>query len=163
MAVYEIYRQQLLSGTIENVWSFFSNPHNLATLTPDYMQFQVTSRDYGDEIYPGQIITYKVAPLLGVSLFWMTEITHVHKGRLFVDEQRKGPYRIWHHQHLFEEINNGVRMTDIVHYELPLGFIGNLTHSLFIKSQLEDIFDYRRKKVDDIFGTVSNFSVKELL
>jgi len=115
------------------------------------MNFTVTTKDPAPHIYPGQIITYKVSPLLRIPLFWMTEITHVQEQQFFVDEQRKGPYRLWHHQHLFEQTAEGVLMTDIVHYELPFGFIGEMAHALFVKSQLDDIFEFRREKITALF------------
>ena len=116
------------------------------------MKFIVTSPPHTGDIYPGQIITYKVSPLLGIPLSWMTEITHVVPGKLFVDEQRQGPYSLWHHQHLFEQDGNGTLMTDIVHYKLPLGPLGVLAKSLFVGKQLEDIFEYRREVIEEKFG-----------
>jgi ligand-binding SRPBCC domain-containing protein len=103
-------------------------------------------------MYPGQVITYKVKPLLGIPLFWMTEITHVLPGKFFVDEQRFGPYSLWHHQHHFEAVEGGVMMTDIVHYKAPFGFLGDIAVSLFIKKQLNEIFEFRKKKVTELFG-----------
>lgn len=103
-------------------------------------------------MYAGQIITYRVSPVLGIPLFWMTEITHVREGEYFVDEQRKGPYAMWHHQHFFKPIPGGVEMTDIVNYELPLGILGDIAHLLFVKKQVEGIFEYRVKALEDRFG-----------
>lgn len=152
MAIYRLIRRQHIPATISEVWEFFSNPANLADITPGYMKFVVTSPPHNGDIYPGQIITYKVSPLLSIPLSWMTEITHVVPGKLFVDEQRQGPYSLWHHQHLFEPDGNGTLMTDIVHYKLPLGLLGTLAKSLFVGRQLEDIFDYRKKVVEEKFG-----------
>jgi ligand-binding SRPBCC domain-containing protein len=103
-------------------------------------------------MYPGQIIEYKVSPVLGIPLYWMTEITHVEEGRYFVDEQRFGPYSLWHHQHHFRQVDRGVEMTDIVHYRLPLGFLGDIANGLFVKKQLEHIFEFRHKRVVELFG-----------
>lgn len=103
-------------------------------------------------MYPGQIIEYKVRPLLGIPWYWMTEITHVETNRYFIDEQRFGPYQLWHHQHHFREIEGGVEMRDIVHYRLPLGFIGNIAHGLFVKKQLHEIFRFREEAVEKRFG-----------
>lgn len=89
------------------------------------------------------IITYKVSPLLGIKLNWVTEITHVKDKQYFVDEQRIGPYAMWHHEHKIEPIEGGVLMTDIITYQPPMGFLGVIANSLFIKKQLQDIFDYR--------------------
>lgn len=152
MAIHQLMRTQFVHADLQTVWQFFSAAGNLRRITPEYMNFRVTSTALRDEIYPGMIITYKVSPLLKIPLFWMTEITHVIPGKLFVDEQRRGPYRLWHHQHHFEEQADGVLMTDLVYYQLPLGFLGGLAHTLFIKKQLEDVFDYRMEQVDKLFG-----------
>ncbi len=117
------------------------------------MNFKITSGDLPEEIYKGQIITYKVSPVLGIPLNWKTEITEVQKNKLFIDEQKKGPYKLWHHEHHFEQQKDGVLMTDEVHYALPLGPLGTLAHTLFVKKQLEEIFEFRRKKVEEIFKT----------
>lgn len=151
MAVHRIKHTQQLNADLDTVWQFFSHAANLQTITPKYMRFRVTSGDLPDEIYPGMIITYKVSPLLRIPLFWMTEIKHVLPKRLFVDEQRRGPYRMWHHQHHFEERDGGVLMTDIVHYELPFWPIGELVHPLFVSRQLADIFEFRKQKVASLF------------
>lgn len=151
MSIHQLKKTQFINRSLEEVWKFFSDPRNLATITPPYMKFTVTSGDLPDVTYPGQIITYTVSPVLRVPLFWMTEITHVIPGKLFVDEQRRGPYRLWHHQHHFEQQGDGVLMTDIIHYQLPMGILGDLANIMFVKSQLEDIFDFRREKVEQIF------------
>lgn len=117
------------------------------------MDFKVISLHHGTKIYPGQIIEYKVKPLLGISVYWMTEITHVEEGRYFVDEQRFGPYSLWHHQHHFRSIDGGVEMTDIVHYKLPLAFVGQLAHRLLVRKKLDSIFQYRYQKVEELLGT----------
>jgi len=118
------------------------------------MQFKVTSKHNADtKIYPGMIITYTVAPLLGIKLNWMTEITQVKFGEYFVDEQRVGPYALWHHEHHFTGIKGGVHMTDIVHYALPFGVIGRLTNKILVRKEIEKIFAYREKAVNDLFGT----------
>ncbi|RAJ85628.1 ligand-binding SRPBCC domain-containing protein [Chitinophaga dinghuensis] len=150
--IYELSRAQIIPASLEAVWAYFSDPGNLAEITPDYMRFHVTSPPHQGEIYPGQIITYKICPVLGIPLTWMTEITHVKQHRYFVDEQRVGPYSIWHHQHRFESVEGGVLMQDLVHYQMPLGFIGNIAHALFVKRQLEELFHYRTEKVKAVFG-----------
>jgi ligand-binding SRPBCC domain-containing protein len=155
MAVHKLVRKQLIHADIEEVWAFFSSPDNLAKITPEYMKFRTTSEKWAGEIYAGQIITYKVSPLLGIPLYWMTEITQVNRGRHFIDEQRKGPYKMWHHQHFFEPQGANTLMTDIVHYELPLYLIGELAHALFVKRQLNNIFDYRYKTVERTFKPVA--------
>jgi ligand-binding SRPBCC domain-containing protein len=152
MAVHTLTHKQQIPAMGEAVWDFFSNAGNLQVITPEYMDFRVLNEEPLGEIYPGMLIRYKVSPLMKVPLFWMTEITAVRRYRLFVDEQRKGPYKMWHHQHLFEENDQGVLMTDIVHYELPLGPLGSLAHGLVVKKQLKEIFDFRRQKVEELFG-----------
>lgn len=155
MAVYTLRRTQRLPITPEQAWAFFSSPMNLKEITPPYMGFHVTSDPaFLAKMYPGQVITYTVTPLLGIPLFWMTEITHVEEGRYFVDEQRVGPYSIWHHQHHFAAIPGGVEMTDLVHYKIPLGLLGDLANSLFVRRQLEAIFSFRWKKLEEMFGTM---------
>ena len=152
MVIYKLIRQQYIQADIDTVWLFFSNPANLAKITPPDMRFKTTSEPVRGEIYPGQIITYKVSPLFGIPLSWMTEITEVVKNELFVDEQKRGPYKLWQHKHYFEQKDSGVLMTDIVHYQLPFSLLGRLAHTLFIKRRLAHIFDYRRRQVEQLFN-----------
>ncbi len=152
MAVYSIRTTQKIPIGIEKAWDFFSNPGNLATLTPGSLDFRTISKYHGDRMYPGQIIEYRIKPLLGIPVYWMTEITHVEDRKYFVDEQRFGPYALWHHQHHFAVIEGGVEMTDIVHYKNPLWLLGDLANALFVKKQLREIFDYRFRKVEELFG-----------
>nr|WP_221262197.1 SRPBCC family protein [Mucilaginibacter sp. AK015] len=126
---------------------------NLAKITPPDMRFVVTSDYTADtKMYPGMIITYKISPMLGIKLNWMTEITHVQEGKYFVDEQRFGPYALWHHQHHFKEIPGGVEMTDILNYAIPYGAIGRLTNKLLVAGKIRKIFEYRVKAIEDLFG-----------
>jgi ligand-binding SRPBCC domain-containing protein len=150
--VYSIKTVQIIPIPLEAAWDFFSKPDNLKEITPSKMGFNIISRHHGDKMYAGQIIEYKVRPVLGIPLYWMTEITHVQDKEFFVDEQRFGPYTMWHHQHHFKAVPGGVEMTDIVHYKLPLWFLGDIANSLFVKKQLQGIFDYRFKKVKELFG-----------
>ena len=152
MAIHRLVRKQLINSTMEEVWAFFTNPENLSVITPPYMNFRITSPVEDRGIYPGQVITYKVSPLLGIPLSWMTEITHVVPQGHFVDEQKRGPYRLWHHQHHFEKNGDKILMTDIVHYQLPMFWIGEIAGILFIKQQLDNIFGYRYDKIEDIFN-----------
>lgn len=138
--------------SLDEAWSFFSHPRNLAVMTPEYLNLKFTNELFGNEMYPGQVMTYKVKPLLGIPMFWMTEITHVRDREFFVDEQRFGPYALWHHQHHFREIPGGVEMTDLVHYKVPGWILGDLANTLFIRKKLEEIFSFRRKKVEELFG-----------
>ncbi len=150
--VYQLKKVQIVMAPIETVWQFFSSPENLKEITPPHLGFQVLSVSHGDKMYAGQIIEYTVKPLLGIPLYWMTEITHVEPMNYFIDEQRFGPYAFWHHQHHFKETNNGIEMTDIVHYKVPFWFIGDMANSLIIKAQLKKIFDYRTEVTDKRFG-----------
>jgi ligand-binding SRPBCC domain-containing protein len=119
----------------------------------------MTNALFGDEVYAGQVMTYTVKPVLGIPLSWLTEITHVERLKLFVDEQRKGPYRLWHHQHHFKNIEGGVEMTDLVHYQLPLGILGNIAYALTVKNQLKEIFTYRYFKINELFGDWKDESI----
>lgn len=153
--VYSLKTVQNIPVSIDKAWDFFSSPANLQAITPANLGFKIISKHHGEKMYAGQVIEYKVSPLLGIPLYWMTEITHVEYKKYFVDEQRYGPYSMWHHQHHFKVIDGGVEMTDIVHYKLPLWFLGDMANGLFVKKQLQQIFDYRFKKVEELFGNVS--------
>ncbi|HEX6037094.1 SRPBCC family protein [Longimicrobium sp.] len=151
MKLYTLEREQRLPIPLETAWDFFSDARNLARITPPSMGFEVTSK-LPERMYAGMIITYRVRPLLGVPVTWVTEITHVDEGRLFVDEQRFGPYRFWHHQHLFREFPGGVEVGDIVSYALPPG--AGPVRPLLVTPRLESIFDYRREVLTKMFGTL---------
>ena len=153
MKTYLLTWQQFMPIPLEDAWDFFSSPLNLAKITPKEMNFTVTSPFTADtKMYEGMIITYKVSPLLGIKMDWMTEITHVKEHEYFVDEQRFGPYALWHHQHHFKKINCGVHMTDILNYAIPYGPLGTLANKLLVKKQVENIFKYREKAIVDMFG-----------
>ncbi len=152
MPVYSIKTVQKIPISLEQAWDFFSSPANLQAITPAKMGFRVISKHHGEKMYAGQVIEYTVRPLLGIPLYWMTEITHVNDKKYFVDEQRFGPYSMWHHQHHFKEIAGGVEMTDIVHYKNPFRIFGGLVNSLFVKKQLKEIFAYRFDKIEELFG-----------
>ena len=150
--IHQIRTEQFLNTTIDNLWDFVTSPQNLKKITPKYMNFVIESENRLEKIYPGMIICYKVSPILKIPTTWVTEITHVKKNKLFVDEQRVGPYKIWHHEHLFRVEGEGVLMIDIVSYKLPFGIIGKLLNTLFIKKKIQDIFNYRFNKLDEIFN-----------
>ena len=152
MAVYSLKKVQKIPVSLDEAWLFFSHPKNLAVMTPEYLNLKFTNALFGEKMYAGQVMTYNVKPVLGIPMFWMTEITHVKDREYFVDEQRFGPYALWHHQHHFREIEGGVEMTDLIHYKVPGWFLGDLLNSLFIKKQLEGIFEFRFKKVEKLFG-----------
>jgi len=151
MAFYQLFKTQIVNGSIEDVWDFISSPKNLKKITPDYMGFEINSQNLPEKMYPGMIISYIVKPVLGIKMLWVTEITHIEEMRYFVDEQRIGPYSMWHHQHFIEPSGQGVLMTDIVSYSPPLGFLGALANSLFISKQLNSIFDYRENILSQLF------------
>ena len=153
MKTYTVKFEQKLPISLEQAWDFFSSPLNLAKITPKKMAFIITS-DYtaGQKMYQGMIITYKVAPLLGIKIDWMTEITHVKDGEYFIDEQRFGPFKFWHHEHHFKAIEGGVLMTDILIYGMPLGFFGQIANAITVSKQTEEIFTYREKAVEELFG-----------
>ena len=153
MKTYLFTFEQKLPIPLAEAWDFFSSPLNLAKITPPEMRFNVTSGQTADtKIYPGMIITYTVSPLLGIKLNWMTEITQIKQNEYFVDDQRSGPYAVWHHEHHFKEIKGGVQMTDILNYAIPFGPIGILANKLLIGKQVKKIFDYRTKAINDLFG-----------
>ena len=153
--VYSIKTIQTISVSLDAAWDFFSSPANLKEITPDNLGFNIISKHHGDTMYAGQIIEYTVKPVLGIPLYWMTEITHVEEKKYFVDEQRYGPYSMWHHQHHFKAVEGGVEMTDIVHYKLPFWFLGDIAYEVFVKKQLQNIFDFRHKIVEKRFGTLA--------
>ena len=137
---YKFKTVQTIPVSLQTAWEFFSNPANLQVITPDQLGFNIISKYHGTKMYPGQLIEYTLKPLLGIPVYWMTEITHVEEGNYFVDEQRYGPYSLWHHQHHFKETPAGIEMTDIVHYKIPFWFLGDIAHSIFIRKKLEEIF-----------------------
>jgi ligand-binding SRPBCC domain-containing protein len=152
--VYTLKTIQKIPVPVEKAWDFFSSPANLVDITPGNLGFNIISKHHGEKMYPGQIIEYKVSPVWGIPIYWMTEITHVEDGKYFVDEQRFGPYSLWHHQHHFAAIDGGVEMTDIVHYKLPFWLLGDIAQGLFVKQQLKNIFDFRFQKVEKLFGVM---------
>ena len=156
MGFYQFYTTQKIPSSLEKVWDFISSPENLKKITPDHMGFDIITPELPEKMYPGMIIAYKVSPLLGIKMTWVTEITHVEEKAYFVDEQRIGPYSMWHHEHKIEAINGGVLMTDIVSYSPPMGILGKLANSLLIRKQLKQIFDYREKAIISIFGEMEN-------
>lgn len=153
MAFYQYYKAQVVDTTREELWDFISSPANLKLITPDHMGFDITSSHVVDKMYEGMIISYNVSPLPGFKTEWVTEITHIREQEFFVDEQRIGPYVMWHHQHILEEIDKVMVMKDIISYQPPFGFLGAIANHLFIKNKLDEIFDYREKAVDDYFGS----------
>lgn len=148
----QIIKKQLIKTDIENLWDFMSSPKNLDMITPKEMKFNIKSKNGDQKMYEGMIITYTVTPLLNIPLNWVTEITHIKKNKYFVDEQRLGPYKMWHHEHIFEEKEDGILMTDIITYAPPMGILGDIANKLFINKKVHNIFNYRKKIIDQIFN-----------
>lgn len=153
MKLHRLHAAQRLPISLEEAWAFFSRPENLPLITPPWLNFETTN-EVGERMYAGMIITYRVRPVLGVPLRWVTEITHVDAPHYFVDEQRFGPYRFWHHQHFFRPVPGGVEVEDLVHYALPLGPLGRAAHPLTVQPQLQEIFDFRRTALTERFGVL---------
>lgn len=151
MKIYTLHQRQFLPIPVTEAWDFFTDPANLRRITPPYMGFDIVAG--GDrKMYAGQLIQYIVRPLFGIKMKWVTEITYVDEERYFVDEQRFGPYALWHHKHFFRAVEGGTEMEDIVDYKLPMGVLGQLVHPFLVKSKLEDIFEFRRKTLVRLFG-----------
>ena len=149
---YQLHKEQKLNAKISDVWNFAVSPKNLQRITPDKMGFEITSENSEEKIYPGMIITYKVSPILNIKMNWVTEITQVKENKFFIDEQRLGPYKMWHHQHMFIDNDDHVLMKDIVTYIPPFGLLGDIANQLFIKRQLNEIFNYRFVEMNKIFN-----------
>ena len=150
MKTYVLERRQLLPTDLETAWRFFSDPANLRLITPPWLDFRITSR-LPARIYPGLIITYRIRPLAGLAVPWVSEITQVEAPRYFVDEQRHGPYRFWHHQHRLREVGASVEKTDLVHYRLPGGLLGIGLHAVLIRRKLDEIFRFRYHALQRVF------------
>ena len=151
MKIYQKKTTQRLPISVSKAWNFLSNPGNLKTITPKYMGFKILD-EHKPKMYAGQIIKYIVTPVLGIPTTWVTEITHVEDQKYFVDEQRFGPYALWHHKHFIKEIPGGVEMIDIIDYKLPFGLLGRIAHPILVKGKLNEIFEYRYHKLIELFG-----------
>ena len=152
MGIHVLRTTQTIKASIATAWDFLSNPANLAKITPPELDFNVLTK-LPERMYPGMMIAYRVRPLLGIPMRWLTEITHVEEGKFFVDEQRVGPYKIWHHEHHFKDLGDGrVEMTDIITYVIPFGILGDIVQPIIVAPQLEKIFGHREKVVGEMFG-----------
>jgi ligand-binding SRPBCC domain-containing protein len=151
--LFTLTSKMLVKTDLQSAWDFISLPENLTKITPPVMDFRITFRSSldGEKMYPGQIIAYKVKPLPLFNANWVTEITQVQEKKYFIDEQRFGPYKFWHHQHIIKEVPGGVEMTDIVSYKLPLGFIGRWFGGWMVRKQLKKIFSYRAEQMEKFF------------
>ncbi len=143
--------KQWIPRPLDEVWRFFSRPENLNTLTPDDMDFKILSDIKDIEMYEGMMVMYKISPFAGIKMDWVTEITYIKDRQYFIDEQRFGPYALWHHEHHFESQEGGTLMTDILHYKVPYGMIGTLADAIFVNNKVEQIFDFRVKAVEEMF------------
>lgn len=150
---YKLYSKQIVPISKKEAWFFLSDPSNLKTITPDHMGFNILAGQE-DTMFPGQIIHYEVTPLLGIKTKWVTEITHVKHEEYFVDEQRFGPYTMWHHKHFIKPTNGGVIIEDVIDYKIPMSFIGSSLHAILIKKKLKEIFTYRSLKLEKIYGKI---------
>ncbi|MCB9309388.1 MAG: SRPBCC family protein [Lewinellaceae bacterium] len=143
---------QTLRCELDTAWLFFTNPYNLSKITPDDMRFEIKNKELPKSITKGLKIDYIVSPLWNIPLKWKTEITDVQHQELFADMQLVGPFKYWLHTHTFEPCAEGVSMTDVIEYELPLGWIGEIAHTMFVKRRLNAIFTFRRKILDHTFN-----------
>ena len=151
MGLHRFETRQVAPIGLDEAWEFFSDPRNLAVITPPEMAFEVAS-PLPERMHPGLIVVHRVRPLFGLPVTWVTEITQLVEGELFVDEQRFGPYRFWHHQHHFRPVEGGVEIGDIVHYSVPLGPLGDVLNRLLIADRVRAIFEYRRAVLERRFG-----------
>jgi len=150
MSLTQLFYEQKINTDIDKLWKFISSPKNLSKITPRYMDFKILT-EIPNEMYEGLIISYTVKPILGIKMNWVTEITHIKDKKYFVDEQRKGPYKMWHHEHILVETDNGIIMKDIISYIPPFGILGKILNKLFIKRQVSEIFNYRTEVLKKIF------------
>ena len=151
MKLESIHARCLLPVSVPEAWDFFSDPRNLRRITPPSLGIRITS-DLPPRMHQGMLVTYTIAPFLGIPVRWVTEITHVQEPWLFVDEQRFGPYRFWHHQHHFREVDGGTLVDDLVHYALPLGLAGRVFGGPFVRRQLSGIFAFRTRFLEETFA-----------
>lgn len=149
--IYTLTCQQIVPISVSEAWRFFSSPQNLVMMTPPKMEFEITN-GIPAQMYEGQIITYLVSVLPFVKTKWVTEITHVNSNHYFVDEQRFGPYAMWHHEHRFQAVSNGTLVQDKVSYKLPLGWLGNMLGGTYVKQNLTNIFEFRSQFLRERFG-----------
>ncbi len=154
--MYKFISEQFLKISSEHAWEFFSNPGNLAHITPPEMDFNITTNLQLEDIHENMQIEYTVKPLFGIKVRWITLIGKIEPCHSFTDIQVKGPYKAWRHTHIFVPENGGVTMKDEVLYELPLGLIGKAVHKALVRKKIEYIFAYRRKILDDLFNQIND-------
>jgi ligand-binding SRPBCC domain-containing protein len=149
--LYSLHTEQFLPITLDEAWHFFSAPQNLQKLTPSDLDFKITSPKM-DAVYQGQMITYNIKIFPIIPTKWVTEITALEERKYFIDEQRFGPYKLWHHQHHFEEVEGGVIMKDIIHFKLPFALLAPIAYKLFVKKKLREIFTFRHAVLDELIS-----------
>lgn len=151
MKLHTLYKEQKINISLDEAWEFFSSPLNLKKITPPYMGFEIISDFRNQKMFPGMLIEYIVRPVMNIPMRWVTEITHVKEKEYFIDEQRFGPYKFWHHLHQFRIENGELIMIDNLNYALPFGIIGRIVHKLFIRKRIEAIFNYRAEILEKLF------------
>ena len=148
--MYQIKKKQIVKADLATCWSFFSSPYNLKKITPTHMGFEVLT-EIPEKIHEGLMIEYRVKPLLGIPTKWVSQISKVEEKKFFIDEQCSGPYKEWHHEHHFKQVDEGTEITDLITYQMPFGLLGKIVHPFIVKKKLESIFNYRNKAIKDIF------------
>jgi ligand-binding SRPBCC domain-containing protein len=152
--LYTLYAKQIVDKQIDFLWDFFSKPSNLNKLTPEDVEFKIISGK-SDDFYEGKIISYKIKPFKLVTLNWITEISKVKEESYFIDKQISGPYKMWHHEHHFKSNNDGTtEIIDKVKYKIPFYILGRISHKIFIKRKLIKIFNFRQKKINELFNNL---------
>lgn len=152
--MHKLEKVQRIPIDIETAWDFFSSPNNLSIITPKKMNFRIISDLKDGKMFPGMFIVYKVSPVFGIPITWASEITQISEKKYFIDEQRIGPYKLWHHEHHFKKIEGGIEMSDLLYYRLPFGFIGKIINFLFVKRKVTGIFNCRENILREIFGNI---------
>ena len=150
--LYTLYAKQTVNKEVGVLWDFFRKPRNLNKLTPEDVHFEIKSGK-SDDFYEGKIISYKIKPFKLLALNWVTEISQVKEGSYFIDNQVSGPYKMWHHEHHFKSNADGTtEIIDKVKYKVPFYILGRLMHKVFIRNKLLSIFNFRQKKINDLFN-----------
>jgi ligand-binding SRPBCC domain-containing protein len=150
MKIFLLKTSQTIPLSIDEAWNFFSNPGNLSKITPPWLNLKIAS-ELPDKMYEGMIISYKVYPFFGIPFNWITEITSVKEKNFFIDEQRFGPYKFWHHQHHFIEVNEGVEMGDIIHYAISFDPFSRVLNNILVEKKIKKIFEFRKEVIKKLF------------
>ena len=151
MRTFHFKQTQIVNADIDTVWSFFSSPRNLSKITPPSMNFEIIDIGGTEEMQNGQLIQYKVSPFPFLRVSWITEISYVQPKIFFADNQKKGPFSMWYHQHTFTPMVGGVEMTDHVTYAISFGIFGEFVNWLAVRHRVHKIFEYRRQQIELIF------------